>query len=71
MEERLSMGRSFNSHFGYVDLPSDILEVGIFDDHLEFYCSDGIYKATKDEDSNKITLIKIHGPWVNVTQPEN
>lgn len=41
------MGKTFNSHFGYVELPSEILQVGIFDQHLEFECEDGVYHFTK------------------------
>ncbi len=42
-EAKLPMGKRFNSHFGYIEMPSEILEVGFFDDHLEVDCVDGIY----------------------------
>jgi len=47
MKKGYPMGKVFNSHFGYVELPSEILEVGIFDSHLEFNCVDGVYHVCK------------------------
>ncbi len=46
-DKRLPMGKVFNSHFGYIELPSEILEVGIFDQFIEFDCSDGVYRVHK------------------------
>ena len=51
-EERLPMGKEFNCHRGHFDLPSEILEVRIFDDYLEFECEDGVYKACFHENDD-------------------
>lgn len=53
-----SMGRSFNSHFGSVELPSDILQIGIFDNHLEFDCEEGVYHVFKSYVPNEGLIIK-------------
>lgn len=47
MEKTYTMGKVFNSHFGYIELPSEILQVGIFDNHLEFDCVDSVYHVSK------------------------
>lgn len=60
MEEKLSMGKTFNSHFGFVELPSDIFQVGIFEYHLEFECRDGVYNVYPGCDpSEKLIIEKI------------
>jgi len=48
IDERLPMGKSINTHFGFIEMDSDILEVGFFDDHLIVVCELGTYKITKD-----------------------
>lgn len=58
-EKRFPMGKRFNSHFGYMELPSEILEVGIFDDFIEFDCVDGVYRAYKHEKPTPITIKKV------------
>jgi len=50
-EKILTMGKRFNSSFGCFELPSEIIEVGIFDDLIEFKCMDGIYRVKKELDS--------------------
>lgn len=47
MKNQFTMGKSFNSHFGFVELPSDIIQVGLYDSQLEFDCVDGVYHVTK------------------------
>ena len=57
-ESRLPMGKTFNSHFGYIELPSDILEIGIFDNHIEFDCVDGVYHVYTRK-PNPIEIVKV------------
>ncbi len=59
MNKRLSMGKKFNSHFGYVELPSEILEVGIFDNHMEFDCEDGVYHVYRNA-PNPLKVVKVY-----------
>ena len=47
-DKPLPMGKVINSHFGYLEFHTDVLEVGVFDDHLEVTCEDGVYLVTKD-----------------------
>ena len=55
------MGNRFSSHFGYVDLPSEILEVGIFDEFIEFDCMDGIYRVYR---CDKLKVCKVYEKMV-------
>lgn len=52
------MGRKFNTDFGFLELPPDILEVGIFDDFFIFYCLEGEYKVTKNYGPHKGSIIE-------------
>lgn len=56
-DEKLPIGTKFKCHFGNFDLPSPILQVGIFDDYLEFECEDGYYRVTKEYVPNEKLLI--------------
>lgn len=58
-DERLPMGTKFNSCFGFVDLPSQILEAAIFDDHIQFDCEDGIYKQYLCSHEDGTEFIKV------------
>lgn len=54
------MGKTFNSHFGYFDLPSEILQVGIYEDFIEFDCVDGVYRCNIKDNSKSIRIKKVH-----------
>jgi hypothetical protein len=58
-DSRLPMGKNFNSHFGYIELPSEILEVGLFDTHIEFDCVDGVYHVYKCDKPFPLRIKKI------------
>lgn len=45
-QKRFAMGRTFNCHHGFFELPSEIYEVVISEDSLTFKCEDGIYEIT-------------------------
>lgn len=48
-DKRLPMGKSFNCQFGSVELPTEIMEIGMYEDFVEFECVDGIYRAYKQD----------------------
>ncbi len=48
-DEPLPMGKKLNCHFGSFELPYEILEVGVFDDHLIVTCKEATYKVRRDE----------------------
>lgn len=56
-EVRLPMGKEFNSYLGRIKLPSDILEIGIFEDFTSFDCVDGVYTVQRSDKS--LTIKKI------------
>ncbi len=58
-DSRLPMGIKWNSHLGYVELPSQILEVEIGNDYLVFDCEDGIYQAYKSEEPSPMRVRKV------------
>ena len=45
-----SMGRGFNSDFGYIELSSQIISLGIFSDFIEIGCVDSTYRIVKDKE---------------------
>ncbi len=54
------MGKSFNSHFGFIELPSEILQVGIYEEFIEFDCVDGVYRCNKEGSSEVLKIKKVH-----------
>ena len=57
-ENRLPMGKEFNCHHGFFELPSEILEIQISDDEIIFICEDGDYRYWKKENIWKIQKIR-------------
>lgn len=58
-EKKLPMGKFFNCSLGYCELPSEILEVAVYSDHIEFECEDGWYRASKSSNENSLMVRKI------------
>lgn len=58
IQRRYSMGRNISCHHGKFTLPSDVIEVEIDDDYVNFYCEDGIYQATQED---KWKVVKTSG----------
>jgi len=52
------MGTKINCHLGMFELPSQILEVGIFDDFIQCKCEDGMYRINKNRNGS-ININKI------------
>lgn len=48
-EKAFPMGKEFNCHHGAFVLPSTIYGIGIYEDHLNFHCEDGIYVAERKD----------------------
>lgn len=46
-EVKLPMGNSIKCHLGCFELPSEILEIGIFAEFIQCECVDGIYHVNK------------------------
>ena len=53
-----SMGKTFNSHFGIIEMPSDIFRIGMFDDFMELECEDGTYRIYKNPYPEKHLIIE-------------
>jgi len=54
---KVSMGRGFNSDFGYIELSSEIIFIGIFSDYIELECVNSVYRVIKDKEG-KIWISK-------------
>ena len=52
------MGKTFNSHFGIIEMPSDIFRIGMFDDFMELECEDGTYRIYKNPYPEKHLIIE-------------
>ena len=57
-DKKYPMGLELNTHFGHACLPSQILEVKIFEEYIEFECEDGIYRGFRDSDCLCIIKVK-------------
>ena len=46
-DKKLPMGTKFKCHLGEFELPSQILEIGIFEEFIQCECEDGWYHINK------------------------
>ena len=44
---KLPMGKKIKCHLGSFELPSEILEIGIFEEFIQCECIDGLYHINK------------------------
>lgn len=58
MHEKLPMGKSIKCHLGRFELPSEILEVKIFDDHIECECESDFYHIKIENGINYIKVVR-------------
>jgi len=55
---KLPMGKTINTHFGFIELPSSILQVSIFEDFMHIECEDGIYEISREYNPEVDVTIK-------------
>lgn len=58
-EVKLPMGTKFKCHLGEYELPSQILEIGIFEEFIQCECVDGWYQVNKNSNGS-INIHKIN-----------
>ena len=54
------MGTKFNCHFGYIELPSQILSIEMFEEFIICECEDGEYIVTKHDSDCNIGIKKFN-----------